>query len=71
VAIGTTRYAETIDGVHVAYPVIGGGPHDLVFVPATALSHVEGYWGSIRLPFTFRGKPSRDDMHLHRSGGGA
>jgi class 3 adenylate cyclase len=44
VAIGTTRYAETIDGVHVAYQVIGGGPHDLVFVPPTALSHVEGYW---------------------------
>lgn len=42
--VPTIRYAQTTDGVHVAYQVIGDGPPDLVFVPPAALSHVEGYW---------------------------
>jgi pimeloyl-ACP methyl ester carboxylesterase len=39
-----TRYAVAVDGVHVAYQVVGKGPPDLVFVPPAALSHVEAYW---------------------------
>jgi pimeloyl-ACP methyl ester carboxylesterase len=39
-----TRYATTVDGVHVAFQVIGEGPPNLVFVPPAALSHVEAYW---------------------------
>jgi pimeloyl-ACP methyl ester carboxylesterase len=42
--VPTTRYATTVDGVHVAYQVIGKGPPDLVFIPPAALSHVEAYW---------------------------
>src|SRR5207249_9188657 len=32
VEIPETRYAKTIDGVHIAYQVVGNGPLDLVFV---------------------------------------
>jgi hypothetical protein len=32
--IPETRYAETVDGAHVAYQVWGGGPLDLVVVPS-------------------------------------
>ena len=28
-----TRYAKTVDGVHIAYQIVGGGPVDLLFVP--------------------------------------
>jgi len=38
-----TRYAKTVDGVHIAYQVVGGGPIDLVFVPGW-VSHVEWAW---------------------------
>jgi hypothetical protein len=31
--IPETRYAETSDGVHIAYQVLGQGAGDLVFVP--------------------------------------
>jgi len=31
--IPETRYATTVDGVHIAYQVVGGGPFDLVCVP--------------------------------------
>lgn len=27
-----TRYAVTVDGVHIAYQVHGGGPMDLVWI---------------------------------------
>jgi class 3 adenylate cyclase len=30
--IPETRYATTVDGVHIAYQVVGGGPFDLVGV---------------------------------------
>jgi pimeloyl-ACP methyl ester carboxylesterase len=39
----TTKYAATLEGVHIAYQVAGHGPPDLVFVPS-ALSHIEAYW---------------------------
>jgi class 3 adenylate cyclase len=43
--VGTpeTKYAKTVDGVHVAYRVVGAGPIDLVWAPGT-VSHVELYW---------------------------
>jgi pimeloyl-ACP methyl ester carboxylesterase len=31
-----TRYAKTVDGVHIAYQVRGDGPIDLVFIPGFA-----------------------------------
>ena len=41
--IPETRYAKTIDGVHLAYRVVGAGSIDLVWAPGT-VSHVELYW---------------------------
>jgi pimeloyl-ACP methyl ester carboxylesterase/class 3 adenylate cyclase len=48
VNVPETRYARTVDGVHIAYQVIGDGSTDLVFVPGT-VSHVEIYWENPRL----------------------
>lgn len=42
-SIPETRYARTVDGVHIAYQVAGDGPVDIVFVHAFA-SHVELFW---------------------------
>jgi class 3 adenylate cyclase len=39
-----TRYAKTVDGVHIAYQVLGDGPPDLVFVPGWVFS-VDAVWG--------------------------
>src|SRR5918993_4340310 len=38
-----TRYAKTMDGLHVAYQVVGDGPIDIVYVPGF-VSHVELAW---------------------------
>jgi DNA-binding SARP family transcriptional activator/class 3 adenylate cyclase len=38
-----TRYARTVDGLHIAYQVTGDGDGDLVLVPPL-LSHVEVMW---------------------------
>jgi class 3 adenylate cyclase len=38
-----TRYAKTIDGVHIAYQVIGDGPIDLVFAFGE-ISNVDAMW---------------------------
>jgi pimeloyl-ACP methyl ester carboxylesterase len=38
-----TRYADTSDGLSIAYQVLGQGPHQLVWVPGFA-SHVELFW---------------------------
>ena len=38
-----TRYAETEDGVHIAYQVIGKGERDIVFVPGL-MSHLDLLW---------------------------
>ena len=43
VDIPETRYATTVDGVHIAYQELGSGPVDLVFTPGT-VSHVEIIW---------------------------
>lgn len=41
-AVPETRYARNGD-VHLAYQVVGEGPHDVVFVP-NWLSHIEHLW---------------------------
>ena len=38
-----TRYAQTADGIHIAYQVIGEGDQDIVFVPGL-MSHLELLW---------------------------
>ena len=38
-----TRYAKTMDGVHIAYQIVGEGPGDLVFVPGFVFN-VEQTW---------------------------
>jgi len=43
VAIPDTRFARTVDGVYIAYQIVGDGPVDIVFVHAFA-SHVELFW---------------------------
>jgi pimeloyl-ACP methyl ester carboxylesterase len=43
VDIPETRYARTVDGVSIAYQVLGEGPFDLVYVPGWT-SNVEAVW---------------------------
>ena len=38
-----TDYAETVDGAHIAYQVVGSGSHDLVFMGGSG-HHVELAW---------------------------
>jgi class 3 adenylate cyclase len=38
-----TEYAKTVDGVHIAYQVLGDGPGDLVFVPGFVFN-IEQAW---------------------------
>ncbi len=42
-AVPQTRYAQTSDGIHVAYQVIGQGERDMVLVPGL-MSHLELIW---------------------------
>jgi len=57
VDIPETRYAKTIDGVHIAYQVVGDGPVDLVFVPPW-VSDVEIQWEEPRFARFLRGLAS-------------
>jgi pimeloyl-ACP methyl ester carboxylesterase len=43
VAAPEVQYAKTVDGVHVAYHVVGDGPIDLVYAPSL-VSHLEVFW---------------------------
>jgi hypothetical protein len=38
-----TRYATTVDGLAIAYQVVGAGPFDLVYTPGW-LSNVDALW---------------------------
>jgi DNA-binding SARP family transcriptional activator/pimeloyl-ACP methyl ester carboxylesterase/class 3 adenylate cyclase len=38
-----TRYAQTADGIHIAYQVIGEGERDIIFVPGI-MSHLDLIW---------------------------
>ena len=42
-AVPRTRYAQTSDGIHVAFQVIGEGERDMVLVPGL-MSHLELIW---------------------------
>jgi class 3 adenylate cyclase len=48
VDIPETRYAKTVDGLHIAYQLLGAGSIDLVWAPG-AVSHVEIYWEEPRV----------------------
>ena len=37
------RYTKTVDGVHIAYQILGSGPLDLVFVPGF-VTNLEAVW---------------------------
>jgi len=39
-----TRYAKTVDGVHIAYQVFGDGPIDIVYMNSAFISNVEIAW---------------------------
>jgi class 3 adenylate cyclase/pimeloyl-ACP methyl ester carboxylesterase len=43
VEIPETRYARTVDGVHIAYQIVGDGPIDFVYVGPWA-THIEYRW---------------------------
>jgi len=43
VSTRSIRYAKTVDGLYIAYEVVGDGPFDLVFVPGF-VSHLELRW---------------------------
>jgi DNA-binding SARP family transcriptional activator/pimeloyl-ACP methyl ester carboxylesterase len=38
-----TRYVQTVDGIHIAYQIVGSGQRDIVFVPGL-MSHLELLW---------------------------
>jgi DNA-binding SARP family transcriptional activator/pimeloyl-ACP methyl ester carboxylesterase len=42
-AVPRTRYAQTDDGIHIAYQVLGEGEQDILFVPGL-MSHLELLW---------------------------
>jgi class 3 adenylate cyclase len=48
VEIPETRYAKTIDGVHVAYQTVGDAPVDIIFVMAWA-THIDLMWKEPKL----------------------
>jgi len=58
-----TRYAKTVDGVHVAYQVVGDGPVDLVYVPGFA-SHLEYAWQNQEVASFYRGLATRTRLIL-------
>ena len=53
--IPETRYAKTVDGVHIAYEMLGEGPTDIVFVPSCYASNVEIAWEWSHLASQLRG----------------
>ena len=38
-----TRYAQTVDGIHIAYQVLGDGPTDIVYTPGF-ISNIDTAW---------------------------
>ena len=49
-----TRYAKTVDGVHIAYQVVGDGPTDIVY-SAGFVSNVDTAWEEGHQEAFFRG----------------
>src|SRR6476660_808985 len=52
--IPETRYAKTVDGVYVAYQVLGDGPNDIVYVPGW-ISNIDTNWELGHYATLFRG----------------
>jgi hypothetical protein len=57
VDLPVTRYARTVDDVHIAYQVVGDGPFDLVAILGY-VSHVELCWEDPRIAEFFLGLAS-------------
>ena len=57
VELPVTRYARTVDDVHIAYQVVGDGPFDLVAILGY-VSHVELCWEDPRIAEFFMGLAS-------------
>ena len=53
-AIPETKYATTVDGVHIAYQVVGDGPTDIVY-SAGFVSNVDTAWEEGHQEAFFRG----------------
>jgi class 3 adenylate cyclase len=65
-----TRYAKTVDGVHIAYKVIGDGPPDVVL--ATWAMNIDYAWRWERSAAAFRRLASFSRLlHFDRRGTGA
>jgi pimeloyl-ACP methyl ester carboxylesterase len=47
-SVPETRYAKTVDGVHIAYQAFGAGPIDLLFVLGW-VTHIERMWVEPRI----------------------
>jgi len=52
-ALPPIRYAQTTDGIHIAYLVAGEGEQDIVFVPGL-MSHLELFWEDPQTASFFR-----------------
>jgi len=59
------RYAKTIDGLHIAYQVVGEGPVDLVYAPGW-FSNLEAVWEVPDLGEFSRRTRHPDQWHLYR-----
>ncbi len=62
--IPETRWTKTVDGVHIAYQVVGDGPVDIVFVTSTFASNMEIAWEWEHMATFFRGLASRGRLLL-------
>jgi class 3 adenylate cyclase/pimeloyl-ACP methyl ester carboxylesterase len=59
VEIPETRYTKTVDGVHIAYQVLGHGPVDFVLVTSSYTSNIEIAWEWRYSASLFRGLAAR------------
>jgi len=59
-----THYAKTVDGVHIAYQVVGGGPTDLVFCHEWA-TNCEAQWEHPLAAFTFLRRMASVARQIH------
>ena len=58
-----TGYAKTVDGVHIAYQILGDGSPDIVFVSSAFASNVEIAW-ELELASHLRGLAARGRLLL-------
>jgi len=65
-----TRYAETVDGVFIAYQVVGDGPWTIVLIPSAFASNVELAWEWPFLADQFRRLAGVGRLVVSRGGDG-